>query len=327
MPFADADDFHPPANIAKMAAGTPLDDDDRRPWLEAIGAWLARHTESGGVVSCSALKRDYRDLLRAGASRVTFVHLAGTRDDRQARVADRPGHFMPTALLDSQLATLEPLQADEAGLRLDLDAPVEQIVDRYLLAQPPTPRSRAPPRGPTSLEPSDMTSSLLALAPSALAAADAPAIPAGRLVPAALVGIARDRPADHQVQGPPLPGLTIGSLAVAAVAGVPMTNAVASFTTGFGSTAAGRGHPDRARRDVRQAPRRLRRRRPDRRHDRRPLQQPDAAVGDGAVGALIGLPMFFEIGLVLLMPVIFLVARRSGLSLIGSASPRWPACR
>jgi len=136
LPFADADDFHPESNVAKMAAGTPLDDEDRRPWLQIIGAWLALHTESGGVISCSALKRDYRDLLRAGASRVTFLHLHGTREVVTARVAARPGHFMPTSLVDSQLATLEPLQADEAGLRLDLDAPVEQIVDRYLLAHP-----------------------------------------------------------------------------------------------------------------------------------------------------------------------------------------------
>ena len=133
LPFADADDFHPESNVAKMAAGTPLDDEDRRPWLQIIGAWLALHTESGGVISCSALKRD---LLRTGASRVTFLHLHGTREVVTARVAARPGHFMPTSLVDSQLATLEPLQADEAGLRLDLDAPVEQIVDRYLLAHP-----------------------------------------------------------------------------------------------------------------------------------------------------------------------------------------------
>ena len=152
LPFADADDFHPESNVAKMAAGAPLDDEDRRPWLQIIGAWLALHTESGGVISCSALKRDYRDLLRAGASRVTFVHLHGTREVVTARVAARPGHFMPTSLVDSQLATLEPLQADEAGLQLDLDAPVEQIVDRYLFAHlhphPTVPRTAARPDVP-----------------------------------------------------------------------------------------------------------------------------------------------------------------------------------
>ena len=101
LPFADADDFHPASNIAKMAAGTPLDDDDRRPWLQLIGAWLALHAESGGVISCSALKRSYRDLVRAGSSCVTFVHLHGTREVVTARVAGRPGHFMPASLVDS----------------------------------------------------------------------------------------------------------------------------------------------------------------------------------------------------------------------------------
>src|SRR5215210_7395647 len=80
VPFADADDFHPPANIAKMTAGQPLNDDDRGPWLEAIGEWLAAHTPRGGVMSCSALKRRYRDQLREHAPRTEFVHLAGTEE-------------------------------------------------------------------------------------------------------------------------------------------------------------------------------------------------------------------------------------------------------
>jgi gluconokinase len=145
LEFADADDFHPESNVAKMAAGTPLDDEDRHPWLQIIGAWLALHTATGGVISCSALKRSYRDLLRAGSSRVTFVHLHGPREVVAARVAGRPGHFMPASLVDSQLATLEPLEADEPGLQLDLDAPVGQIIDRYLHAHPhPTvPRTAA----------------------------------------------------------------------------------------------------------------------------------------------------------------------------------------
>ncbi len=145
LPFADGDDFHPASNIAKMAAGRPLDDDDRRPWLQLIGAWLALHADSGGVITCSALKRSYRDLVRAGSSCVTFVHLHGTREVITARVAGRPGHFMPASLVDSQLDTLEPLQDDETGLRLDLDLPVVRVVEQLLTVFPhPHPHPTAP---------------------------------------------------------------------------------------------------------------------------------------------------------------------------------------
>jgi gluconokinase len=128
-PFADADDFHPEANVAKMTAGHPLDDDDRRPWLEAIGAWLADH-EQGGVMTCSALKRAYRDQLRSHAPDTVFVHLHGERDVITRRQATRPGHFMPASLLDSQFATLEPLGADEVGFLLDVDQSVDEIVEQ-----------------------------------------------------------------------------------------------------------------------------------------------------------------------------------------------------
>jgi len=97
VPYGDADDFHPPENIAKMTAGEALDDDDRRPWLEAIGRWLAEHDE--GVVTCSALKRSYRDLLREHRPDVVFVHLHGDREVIARRQATRPGHFMPASLL------------------------------------------------------------------------------------------------------------------------------------------------------------------------------------------------------------------------------------
>ncbi|MGL4175793.1 MAG: gluconokinase [Dermatophilaceae bacterium] len=130
VPFADADDFHPPENIATMSAGTPLDDDDREPWLRAVAAWLGAHRESGGVASCSALKRSYRDLLRERAAHVVFVHLEGEREVLAARVAGRPGHFMPAALVDSQLATLEHLGADEAGIDLDISTPVDELVEQ-----------------------------------------------------------------------------------------------------------------------------------------------------------------------------------------------------
>jgi gluconokinase len=128
VPFADADDLHPEANIAKMAAGHPLDDEDRRPWLERIGRWLAEHAD-GGVVSCSALKHAYRDQLREHRPDTTFVHLAGSREVIARRQASRPGHFMPASLLDSQFATLEPLGDDERGFVVDVDQSVDAQVD------------------------------------------------------------------------------------------------------------------------------------------------------------------------------------------------------
>lgn len=103
--FVDGDDLHPAANVAKMARGEPLDDHDRAPWLDRIGATLAG--EGTLVVACSALKHAYRDRIRAAAGPVVFVHLTGPKDVIAARMANREGHFMPVSLLDSQLATLE----------------------------------------------------------------------------------------------------------------------------------------------------------------------------------------------------------------------------
>ncbi len=128
VPFADADDFHPEANIAKMTAGLPLDDADRKPWLEALGRWLAERRD-GGVVSCSALRRSYRDVLRLHAPGIRLVHLDGAREVIARRQASRPGHFMPASLLDSQFATLEPLGDDEHGTVLDVDASPDALVD------------------------------------------------------------------------------------------------------------------------------------------------------------------------------------------------------
>lgn len=131
VPFADADDFHPPENVAKMRSGTALTDVDRRPWLLAIGAWLARQ-DDGAVVTCSALKRVYRDTLREAAPTITFLHLHGDRETVRARVGARQGHFMPQSLVDSQFADLEPLGADEDGVVVDLALPVDVIVERFL---------------------------------------------------------------------------------------------------------------------------------------------------------------------------------------------------
>ncbi|MFJ3305745.1 gluconokinase [Streptomyces sp. NPDC086549] len=129
-PYAEGDDFHPQANIDKMSAGVPLDDADRWPWLDAIGTWADGRRGLGGVVSCSALKRSYRDRLRATAPGIVFVHLTGSRKLIEDRMSHRRGHFMPTALLDSQFATLQPLQADEAGVSVDVSGSPEEIAER-----------------------------------------------------------------------------------------------------------------------------------------------------------------------------------------------------
>lgn len=131
IPFADADDFHPPANIAKMTAGHALNDDDRLPWLESIGDWLAQHRD-GGVMSCSALKRKYRDQLRRHCAEIEFLHLAGTLETIGRRQASRPGHFMPAALLASQFETLEPLEPDEHGIAIDVDQSIDLIIENYV---------------------------------------------------------------------------------------------------------------------------------------------------------------------------------------------------
>jgi gluconokinase len=131
VPFADADAFHPPANIAKMAAGTPLADDDRYPWLDAVGQWLAGH-DDGGVMSCSALKRRYRDRLRSHCVHIEFLHLTGSPDLIGRRQAGRPGHFMPSSLVESQFETLQPLDPDEHGMAVDVGQSVEAIVETFL---------------------------------------------------------------------------------------------------------------------------------------------------------------------------------------------------
>ena len=134
VPYAEGDDFHPPANIAKMSAGHPLDDADRGPWLDAIGAWARERAGRGGVVSSSALKRAYRDRLRAAAPGIVFLHLTGERALIEERMAGRTGHFMPTALLDSQFATLEPLGPDEAGVLVEVSGRPEEIAGRAVAA-------------------------------------------------------------------------------------------------------------------------------------------------------------------------------------------------
>ncbi|MET8154541.1 gluconokinase [Actinoplanes sp. NPDC049668] len=136
LEYAEADVFHPPANVAKMADGRPLDDEDRLPWLAAIGDHLRARAGTGVVVSCSALKRGYRDRLRAAAPRAWFVHLVLDEATAAGRVAARPGHFMPASLVASQFAALEPLD-NEAGVAVDATQTPALIVASVLAALPP----------------------------------------------------------------------------------------------------------------------------------------------------------------------------------------------
>lgn len=128
-PFAEADDMHPPANVAKMAAGTPLTDADREPWLRTVRDWLTAQAEQGRstVVTCSALRRVYRDVLREAAGGVRFVHLDGDPEVIAERMKRRKGHFMPPSLLRSQLDTLEPLQPGEDGVRVPIGGTPDEI--------------------------------------------------------------------------------------------------------------------------------------------------------------------------------------------------------
>ncbi len=127
--FVEGDDLHSPRNVARMAAGIALTDDDRKDWLDAIAAQL-QHTpaDQGVVVSCSALKRAYRDRLRSACPELQFVHLQGSRELLDARLRQRPGHYMPPTLLDSQLATLESPTPDEHALGLDMALPIDELL-------------------------------------------------------------------------------------------------------------------------------------------------------------------------------------------------------
>jgi beta-N-acetylhexosaminidase len=130
--FLDGDSLHPVENVAKMAAGTPLTDEDRWPWLALVGSELAAAGSEGLVLACSALRRSYRDAIRAQAPDTVFLHLHGSKEVLGSRLEGRSGHFMPAALLESQLATLEPLGADEAGVVLDIAAPVDAVVEQAM---------------------------------------------------------------------------------------------------------------------------------------------------------------------------------------------------
>ena len=133
--FAEGDDFHPQANVDKMAAGYPLSDEDRAPWLETLAEWTAERDAAGTptLLSCSALRRSYRDVLRRGGPGTFFVHLVGDKGLLLERMSGRE-HFMPPSLLESQLDTLEPLGEDEAGMSVDVANPPGRIA-RMVLAR------------------------------------------------------------------------------------------------------------------------------------------------------------------------------------------------
>ncbi len=125
--LAEGDDFHPEANVRKMASGHPLTDEDRWPWLRRVGEWITEHTDAGrpGIVTCSALKRSYRDLLRG--EHVVFVHLTGDPQQIATRIAARHGHYMPASLLHSQIADLEPPGPDERSIDVDVAGTPSEI--------------------------------------------------------------------------------------------------------------------------------------------------------------------------------------------------------
>lgn len=134
--FVDADDLHPASNKEKMAAGIPLDDDDRWPWLALVGEALAgiEHDGAAGVVACSALKRSYRDALRRPAPDAFLAHLSGSAEVIRARLGRRSHEYMPASLLDSQFETLQPLEPDEVGVTVDLALSPAEMVHRIVAA-------------------------------------------------------------------------------------------------------------------------------------------------------------------------------------------------
>lgn len=143
--FLEGDSFHPPANVARMAAGIALTDTDREGWLQTLAEQLALHTTQGVVLSCSALRRRYRDTLRSRVSELALIYLSGPPEVLASRMTGRSGHYMPPSLLASQLATLEPPQADEHPLTLDIArAPHALLQDALAWLGQPSGRSDAP---------------------------------------------------------------------------------------------------------------------------------------------------------------------------------------
>ena len=148
-PFVEGDALHPEANLAKMSSGQPLTDEDRWPWLRTIGEWMSQEIAAGssGVVTCSALRRAYRDVLREGRPEVVFCHLVAGEDLVANRIDTRQGHFMPPSLLHSQYDTLESLEPDEPGVEVSVDGSASEVLARAVAAlqlQPAGEGSRPP---------------------------------------------------------------------------------------------------------------------------------------------------------------------------------------
>ncbi|STD19812.1 Thermoresistant gluconokinase [Dermacoccus nishinomiyaensis] len=145
--YVEGDDLHPQANVEKMRAGIPLTDEDRWPWLTKIGEWIDEHESLGksAVITCSALKRSYRELLREGRPTVSFCHVDVSREQLEQRLAERTGHYMPASLLQSQLDTLEPLQADEPGTTVEAkggqEAVLAEVMESLHLHAPANPEA------------------------------------------------------------------------------------------------------------------------------------------------------------------------------------------
>jgi gluconokinase len=133
-PFEEGDELHPPSNVEKMKAGHPLNDEDRAPWLEKIADWVDARIDAGenGVITCSALKRSYRNVINRRGSGVMFVYLAGSREMIATRLAARHGHFMPTSLLDSQFADLEEPSEPEPSVRIDIGPPAAVLAQSII---------------------------------------------------------------------------------------------------------------------------------------------------------------------------------------------------
>jgi len=135
-PFEEGDALHPQANIEKMTAGHPLTDEDRAPWLQKVAAWVEEQLDAGqsGLITCSALKRAYRDVINRRGSGIVFVYLSGTRETIAARLTARHGHYMPASLLDSQFAALEEPTPDEPEITIDV-GPAPGVIAQHIVEQ------------------------------------------------------------------------------------------------------------------------------------------------------------------------------------------------
>ena len=311
--FAEGDAFHPEANVAKMSSGTPLTDEDRWPWLEAIGEWISGKESRGesAVVTCSALRRVYRDLLREGRPHVRFLHVTAESDVIRDRMEHRPGHYMPPSLLPSQLATLEPLGDDEPGVA---------ITNEGSAAAGPRPGARRarPPEGARLMS----LTALDSLDHAPVRRGTTRCTPGTRSsIAACILGILAVVVLITWGKVHPFLALMLGSAVLGVVATMPPGDTVTSFVAGFGATAGAVGILIALGAMVGKLLE-------DSGGANRIVATMVGRVGPGglpwvmaAIAAILGLPLFFEVGVVLLVPVVILVAQRTGLSLMKVGIP------